>query len=495
MDILRLRDNRFDSKGRRFSRSGVNWTAAKDTSDGLDEQLVSDEQRKLLEKFKDWDFGTLESLSPKGVVVLSGSHLDTGDRKSLRFLENHPIGDDGFRLDTGNLMGVLRFRDPDGGASVQVEVLSRFDKGTNNFFLNYLLLKAFNCAFGAEEVAAEHSSLLDLLLDILFVRKLGEAAKNGLLRQYRTFRNNDWDFKGRLDLPRHLRENVPLPQGIAYVKREIDFDVPVNRMILLAALAVRRRHPSLFENNESARDALRELRINVPEPGDVRAVLAHRDCREPIRHPFYRDIWEPLRGIARMILEDERWTLFGEAPEEEVSGVVFDGSWLWEEYVATVLEKAGLRHGTEPVLRVFKYKDKRFVPDFYRPNGSGEQECDIVLDAKYKRSNPAGQREDVHQVLCYLLLTGAKLGGLVFPPVDERCESADDCNSETYGAESGRWSSVKNIASPYSKQGSIRWSCFSWASIKDENMASWDAFRKYMESQEGRLKELPSGQQ
>ena len=305
MDVLRLRDNRFGSNGRLFSRSGENWKAPADPGDGLEEQSFSDKQRKLLEKFKDWDFGTLESLRQRGVVDLSGSHLDTGDRKNLRFLEYHRTGDDSFRLDTGNLMGVLRFRDPESQAAIQVEVLSRFDKDNRNFFLNYLLSRVFDFAQGAEAVSAPQSSILEILLDVIFVRRLGEAAKAGLLRHYREYRNNDWAFKGHLDLVRHIRENIPLPHGIAYVKREIDLDVPVNRMILLAALRVNRRNPSLFESNGDASDALRQLRMGVTEEHDIRAVLAHRDCREPVAHPFFREVWEPLRRIARMILEDE----------------------------------------------------------------------------------------------------------------------------------------------------------------------------------------------
>lgn len=492
MDILCLRDNRFGSNGRLFSRSGDNWTAPDDPGDGLEKQSISDKQRKLLEKFKDWDFGTLESLRQRGVVDLSGSHLDTGDRKNLRFLEYHRTSDDGFRLDMGNLMGVLRFRDPESQAAIQIEVLSRFDKDKRNFFLNYLLSRVFDFAQGAEAASARQSSILEILLDVIFVRRLGEAAKAGLLRHYREYHNNDWAFKGHLDLARHIRENIPLPHGIAYVKREIDLDVPVNRMILLAALRVNWRNPSLFESNGDASDALRQLRMGVTEEHDIRAVLAHRDCREPVAHPFFREVWEPLRRIARMILEDERWTLFSEKDnDEEVSGIVFDGSWLWEEYLATVLEPAGFRHcvrGEGGGLPVFKNEPARFYPDFYHKSADASQR--VVLDAKYKRFNPNGGRNDVHQILCYLLLTGAKRGGLVFPPCDDRIESKDDQNA--FGnAKVGGWSSEKEIDSPYFRMdGEIFWRCFSWAEIPKS--VDWQCFQNYMVEQEELLRNEPT---
>ena len=316
---------------------------------------------------------------------------------------------------------------------------------------------------------------------VLFVRKLGEAAENGLLRQYRTFRNNDWNFKGRFDLPRHVRENIPMLRGIAYVKREIDLDVPVNRLVLLAALAVRKRRPDLFHGNENAEDAFRELRTAIPDPGDTRSILSKRDSREPVRHPFYREIWEPLRQLARMILEEERWQLFQDDKEEAVSGVIFDGAWLWEEYLASVLVTAGFRHcaGTDGtvqrVLPVFEGDRPRFAPDF-------------LLDAKYKRSNPNGGRDDVQQILCYLLLTGAKFGGLVFPPVDEKVESSGDRDETVFGTGKTGWSMERTITSPYGKVEPIHWSCFSWERMPD-NTAEWKLFGEYMKEQEEKLKE------
>ena len=387
----------------------------------------------------------------------------------------------------------MRFRDRNNGSSVQVEILSRFDKGENNFFLNYLLSKVYDFALGTESVSAQRSSLLEILLDIIFVRRLGEASGAGLLRHYREFRNNDWNFKGSLDLARHIRENIPLMHGIAYRKREIDLDVPVNRMILKAALTVNRRHPGFFEGNRDAADALRQLRMGVTEERDLRMVLSHRDCREPVTHPFFREVWEPLRQIAKMILEDEQWTLFPEeTTEDEVSGIVFDGAWLWEEYIATVLKSAGFRHcvrggtGDENGVPMFKDGNARFYPDFYKDGEDVSKR--IVLDAKYKRANPNGARNDVHQVLCYLLLTGAKLGGLVFPPVDNKCEDAEARTAAENGNVADnveqRWSKREKIATPYSSvTNPIEWSCFSWAPIPKDSV-SWTAFVEYMAKQE-----------
>ena len=506
MAIIKLRDNRFGGNALCFKKeqSGGSFvSSSSDESEGLDGQKISGPERELLKRFGGKSLEELTDKADDAIVLLGDTHADDSDRKSQPFFTFKELnkkdnqGVDSFRLETGNLMGVLRFRDRE-GTSVQVEILSRFDKRENNFFLNYLLSKVYDFAIGAESVSAQRSSLLEILLDIVFVRRLGESAKAGLLRHYREFRNNDWNFKGSLDLARHIRENIPLMHGIAYRKREIDLDVPVNRMILKAALTVNRRHPGFFEGNRDAADALSQLRMGVTEEHDLRRVLSHRDCREPVSHPFFREVWEPLRQIAKMILEDERWTLFPEeTTDDEVSGIVFDGSWLWEEYIATILKPAGFRHcvrgGTgddEKGLKMFEKGSARFYPDFYKDDTNVSKR--IVLDAKYKRANPNGARNDVHQVLCYLLLTGAKLGGLVFPPVDEKCEDKEALKADENGnvADNARywWSAPKTIATPYSKNAQIVWKCFSWAPIESND--NWTAFEQYMKGQEEAVRKV-----
>ena len=430
MAIVKLRDNRFGGNALCFKKEqsdGIVFSS-KDNTEGLNNQKISGKEQKLLEQFGGVKMVELADKAGDAIVLLDGTHADDSDRKSQPFFTFKELnkkdnqGVDSFRLETGNLMGVLRFRDRKSGTSVQVEVLSRFDKRENNFFLNYLLSKVYDFALGAESISAQRSSFLEILLDIVFVRRLGEASKAGLLRHYREFRNNDWNFKGSLDLARHIRENIPLMHGIAYRKREIDLDVPVNRMILKAALTVNRRHPGFFEGKRDAADALRQLRMGVTEEHDLRRMLSHRDCREPVSHPFFREVWEPLRQIAKMILEDEQWTLFPEeTTDDEVSGIVFDGSWLWEEYLATILSSKGYQHcvkGKSSDGMLYSLRNSRtgrsvgpMYPDFILKEDGKYLE---VADAKYKQAILV--RDDRLQMIAYAYVFEPKIVRVIYPP-------------------------------------------------------------------------------
>ena len=184
ISVLRLRDNRFDKNGLRFERQNEGQDYGSERSDELAAQTLSESQRKLLEQYGGKTIVELSAIANGAVLDLSGSHLEkyVVEEKSPCFFDYHKDGENGFRLDTGNLMGVLCFRNRKCGESLQVEILSRFDKDLNNHFLNYLLSKVLDVAVGCEPVAAKRSSMLDILLDVLFVQRLGEAATSWLRR-------------------------------------------------------------------------------------------------------------------------------------------------------------------------------------------------------------------------------------------------------------------------------------------------------------------------
>ena len=106
---------------------------------------------------------------------------------------------------------------------------------------------------------------------------------------------------------------------------------------------------------------------------------------------------------------------YGES-DDEVCGILFDGAWLWEEYVNTILQNYGFVHPENKRSKggIYLFEDKSGVryPDFYNK--------EIVLDAKYKRLGSYEDvakvgRDDIHQVIAYVNALNAKRGGFVSP--------------------------------------------------------------------------------
>jgi 5-methylcytosine-specific restriction endonuclease McrBC regulatory subunit McrC len=314
-------------------------------------------------------------------------------------------------VNTHNVMGVVRLREEGTGKCVQLQIGSRFDSGhPRPYFLTYLLGRVFGGSV-VREVDIGQESMWDLLLAFAFRRKLLEAAAVGLFKEYRTMHHDDLRLRGRIDLARHLRTNVPFRGKVAYVTREASFDNPLNHLIRHAMAKVARKWPRLLEGDAALAGMVRQLGQNTPSWtfSDARGCLGRTENRKPVRHPYFQAAYEPLRKICRSILHDEGAGLYQQ--EQEADGVLFDGAWLWEEYLWILLEPRGYQHPRNTSGRggLRAIPGATFYPDFYH------REKRIVLDAKYKRAAPVPPIEDVRQVLAYMLLTDARHGGLIRP--------------------------------------------------------------------------------
>ena len=60
---------------------------------------------------------------------------------------------------------------------------------------------------------------------------------------------------------------------------------------------------------------------------------------------------------------------YGES-SDEICGILFDGAWLWEEYVNTILSNHGFKHPENKLHKggIYLFDDHSGIryPDFYR---------------------------------------------------------------------------------------------------------------------------------
>ena len=145
-------------------------------------------------------------------------------------------------------------------------------------------------------------------------------------------------------------------------------------------------------------------------------------------HPYY--------GYRRICREMDRrgyhTTQFA-ATTSPVQGILFDGAWLWEEYVATILcdPKRGTKQFIHPTnkdrkggIRLFKdeVEDtpdlkkcyRRIYPDFYREKSADDSDG-MIVDAKYKRLEQGLVRDDLYQIISYMHTMRISVGGFLYP--------------------------------------------------------------------------------
>ena len=209
------------------------------------------------------------------------------------------------------------------------------------------------------------------------------------------------------------------------------------------------------------------IEINTPSwtPDNIHDLLMKKELLQGINHPYYAEFYEELRILALCIILEHGVDLYTQNNPDDfsINGILFDGAWLWEEYLSTILVDEGFWHAipmeTLPIyaLKKKEYGRRPLFPDFRLPNEASKQLATIILDAKYKRGdNDAGlavRREDMHQCFCYMLLTGAVAGGVIYPPLlaDERF--SNDVNDEE----------LLEICCPDERY----WRCFTFGSVDD----------------------------
>ena len=314
------------------------------------------------------------------------------------------------KIKTGNVIGFL------GCGQERLTISSRFSDESNDHFLHYLLQKVLNINLTSLDVGLSQEDRLYQFLIYLFPKYLQVALRKGLYKEYQRFSHNDSHVKGVIDVRNHLKKNLPFTGNVAYTTREFTYDNPLMQLI---------RHTIEYINNQKSigqevLDNLLTSRENVAEIVRVtpsyklvdRAKIIRGNQSKPIRHAYFHE-YRKLQELCLMILNQEKYGLGYQ--EQKIHGILFDVSWLWEEYIYTLLPKGFLHPRNKEKkggILVFSDGKRKAYPDFY------DRERKIVLDAKYKKlefTEKGINREDLFQLISYSYISKAEKGGLVFP--------------------------------------------------------------------------------
>ena len=342
---------------------------------------------------------------------------------------------------TGNVIGFL------GCGQERLTISSRFSDKSNDHFLHYLLQKVLNINLTSLDVGLSPEDKLYQLLIYLFPKYLQAALRKGFYKEYQRFSHNDSHVKGVIDVGNHLKRNVPFMGNIAYTTREFTYDNPLMQLI---------RHTIEYIKNQKNFGVLLDSnRENITEITRVtsaykladRAKIIRMNKIKPIRHAYFRE-YRKLQELCLMILSQEKHGLGDQ--EQKIHGILFDVSWLWEEYIYTLLLKDFIHPRNKDKtdgISVFSNRERKVFPDFYH------KELKIVLDAKYKKlefTEKGINREDLFQLISYSYILKSEKAGLIFPSMEQSVNS-EIGKLAGYGAQLKKWSiQIPQNASSYS---------------------------------------------
>lgn len=309
---------------------------------------------------------------------------------------------------SGNVMGFL------GAGNQRLVIESRFSAGEDYLF-QYLLNKVMDFPNVVDlEADSNHDNALFNLLLFLFPHYLRKAARKGAFKTYIRRQYNDANVRGTIDVARHIRMNTPFVGNIAYSQREYSYD---NYLMELVRHTIEYIKAKTYGCRllKSIKDEVKLVVDSTPDysPSD-RIRIIEDNKKNTIRHAYYHE-YRDLQRLCILILQNEKQQMgYG---KRKVYGILFDGAWLWEEYVNSLVED----YFYHPMNKSGKDKQWLFsgnvgliYPDFIGRDANAR----VIADAKYK---PIGNisNHDYLQVLAYMYRFDAKRAFYFYPEASD----------------------------------------------------------------------------
>lgn len=318
------------------------------------------------------------------------------------------------KLFTDRIVGFI------GRNSTHLSINSRFVQGSNrDYFLHYMLQKVSRIDLLRLMHPTEIDSVFDFLI-YLFPLCLKRAIRQGMYKQYIPREYNNQKVKGVIDFHRQIRLNEPYNGRIAYKTREYSFDNDVTQLIrhTIEYLLGREDCIDILNVDQETRSAISQIIEATPSysPHNRTAIIS-RNCGL-VSHPFYTN-YTTLQKLCLQILRHEEIKYGHE--KDEIYGVLIDAAWLWEEYIALVIQDHFIHYkiNTDTPIHLFASKRQQIVPDFISIDKR------VIADAKYIRLDKEQiyseeRATDIYyKTIAYMYRFCTNVAYLLFPVANE----------------------------------------------------------------------------
>ena len=188
---------------------------------------------------------------------------------------------------------------------------------------------------------------------------------------------NDCNVKGTIDIARHIVKNTPFVGNVAYSQREYSFDNDLMELIRHTVEFIRHK-PYGHKLLAQAKDEVKDVVAATPNYEMCnRQKIIDANKTNTIRHAYYREYCE-LQNLCLLILQHQKHQIG--MGSKKVYGLLFDGAWLWEEYMNSIVDEIfyhPMNKATKGSQRLFDHNRGLIYPDFI----SRDLETRVIADA------------------------------------------------------------------------------------------------------------------
>ena len=370
---------------------------------------LKDNSKKELSKD---EINSLKEISGKTISAIKDNIIifPNSIKESKDLEENSKIFDIlNDSIQTNNIMGFISYN------NTQIKISSRFAFNDNeDYFLHYMLMKVLSINIVNLEHSKDYDDSFDFLI-YMFISFFKRALRQGLFKQYKLIKHNDSNVKGTIDINRYIKNNIPFNGKISYNTREYSYDNNITQLIRHTIEYINNKNRYILSYDSEIKNYVQQIFYSTSSyDRNKRESIINKNLKKLTR-PYYYE-YEPLRKICIQILKHEKLK-YGRN-DNTVYGLLFDGAWLFEEYLSTFLAKENFIHAenrnSSKGINLIN-NGWRVYPDFYKLS----DENNIVLDAKYKKlnydNNESIDRNDKHQIVSYAYTLNAKKAGFIYP--------------------------------------------------------------------------------
>jgi len=320
-----------------------------------------------------------------------------------------------YKAITGNYVGTFYID------KLKIEINSRF----SNTFLERMLNFANDVFLDDVSVSGqktkEHLDVSKYIIYYMFVQNLEKAFLLGLPKAYRTVKQHEMKLKGKVDINRFIKNDIPFMGKISSVSRE---QKEIQEIIDVLYKAVKIIETQFDTKNIShIKTHLKRHRSNSYVSNQtIQKAISSKALQNPIF-----TLYKKVLKYAKYIIDDSSLER-KEQGKEQTYGFLINVAELFEIYVTQLLQKEFSDWSVssrKEELYESQFYARKIIPDIVMEKDNNI----LVFDTKYKRMNFRGTKEgfwdldrnDFFQINTYMSYYNNKkdmkliTGGLLYP--------------------------------------------------------------------------------
>ena len=335
---------------------------------------------------------------------------------------------------TGNYVGKFVWQ------GLEIDIKSRF----SNVFLERMLNFANDIFLDDVSITGnkvdKDFDISKYIIYYMFVQNLERAFLLGLPKAYRSINHHEMKLKGKIDINKFIKYDIPFQGKVSSVSRE---QKEIHEIIdtLYKAVKIIDKNNKVFTKNIShIKTHLKQHRSN--------SYVSNQTINNAIKS---KALQNPIFAPYKKVLEYARFIINGNNIEEkndgknETYGFIINVAELFEIYVTKLLQKEFSAWSVEsPKIELYpnQFFARKIIPDIVLIKDNNV----MVFDTKYKKMNMNGRdrygagdvdRNDFFQINTYMSYYqnhkenyNVKVGGLLYPI--EKLFDKDKCYSDSW---------------------------------------------------------------